>query len=51
MKKEFNNCPSFMRDRELYGFDWLEHVTAIPAPLVLVTSYKSNGKTNATMQS
>lgn len=51
MKKEFNSCPSFMRDKELYGFDWLEHVTAIPAPLVLVTSYKSNGKTNATMQS
>lgn len=35
----------------MYGFDWKEHVLAIPSPLVLVTSYKANGKTNATMQS
>ncbi|WP_238483683.1 flavin reductase family protein [Anaerosporobacter faecicola] len=51
MKKEFRICPNFMKDRNLYGFDWLEHVTAIPSPLVLVTCYKGNGKTNAIMQS
>lgn len=51
MKKEFYNSPYFMHSKESYGFDWLEHVTAIPSPLVLVTNYKSNGKTNATLQS
>ncbi len=25
---------------EWWGFHWLEHVTAIPAPLALVTGYK-----------
>lgn len=49
MKKEFINCPSCFEGQEMYGFDWKEHVVAIPAPLVVVTSYKANGKTNATM--
>lgn len=35
----------------MYGFNWKEHVLAIPSPLVVVTTYKNNGKTNATMQS
>ena len=51
MKKEFTDCPSCFEGQEMYGFDWKEHVVAIPSPLVVVTSYKENGKTNATMQS
>ncbi|MBO5209591.1 MAG: flavin reductase [Lachnospiraceae bacterium] len=51
MKKEFKNCPACFEGKELYGFDWKEHVVAIPSPLVVVTSYKANGKTNATLQS
>lgn len=51
MKKEFNARPSFLREREMYGFDWKEHVVALPSPLVVVTTYKECGKTNATMQS
>lgn len=51
MKKEFINCPSCFDGQEMYEFDWKEHVVAIPSPLVVVTSYKENGKTNATMQS
>ncbi len=51
MKKEFKTAPSCLEGKEMYGFDWKEHVTAIPSPLVVVTSYKENGKTNATMQS
>jgi len=51
MKKEFSTCPTTIDEKGLYGFAWQEFVTAIPTPLVLVTSYKDNGKTNATMQS
>lgn len=51
MKKEINIEPSCFEGKEMYGFDWKEHVTAIPSPLVVVTTYKANGKTNATMQS
>lgn len=51
MKKEFRECPSCFTGQEMYGFDWKEHVTAIPSPLAVVTTYKDNGKTNATMQS
>lgn len=50
-KKQFFEIPHELKDREWYGFNWLEHVTAIPAPLVLVTGYKQNGAANATMQS
>lgn len=51
MKKEFSTCPTKIDESNMYGFAWQEFVTAIPTPLVLVTSYKDNGKTNATMQS
>lgn len=51
MKKEFSACPPAFEGKELYGFSWMEHVLAIPSPLVLVTTYKSNGKPNATLQS
>lgn len=51
MKKEFDRCPDTINEAELYGFSWMENVLSIPSPLVLVTSYKENGKENATMQS
>lgn len=51
MKKEFFECPEVFKDHNFYGFDWLEFLTAIPSPLALVTSYKSNGKANGSMQS
>ena len=34
-----------------FGFDWKEFVMGIPTPMFLVTTYKSNGQPNATMQS
>lgn len=51
MKKEYSQAPETIDERELYGFSWMEFVAAIPSPLMVVTSYKENGKTNATMQS
>ena len=51
MKREFSTCPPGIHEETLYGFSWMEHVAAIPSPLVVVTSYKSNGLPNATMQS
>ncbi len=50
-KQQFSTVPDFLKDRQWWGFDWLEHVTAIPGPLALVTGYKSNGMANGTMQS
>ena len=49
MKKEISNCPELLKEE--YGFSWMEHVLAIPSPLVTVTTYKKNGLSNATMQS
>ena len=49
MKKEISNCPELLKEE--YGFSWMEHVLAIPSPLVTVTTYKKNGLPNATMQS
>lgn len=40
-----------MAQMETYGFSWMDFVTAIPAPLFVVTSYKSNGRPNACLQS
>lgn len=51
MKKEYATFPKSMREMETYGFSWMEFVTAIPAPLFVVTSFKSNGKPNACLQS
>ncbi len=51
MKIEMNRTPNCFLDQQMYGFDWKEYVLAIPAPLVVVSTYKSDGKTNATMQS
>ena len=51
MKKEYSNIPDSMANMETYGFSWMDFVTAIPSPLFVVTSYKSNGMPNACMQS
>ena len=51
MKYEYYSTPDKMKHLETWGFNWLEFVTSIPTPMFLVTSYKSNGKANACMQS
>lgn len=51
MKKEYSVMPKSMAEVEAYGFSWMDFVTAIPAPLFVVTSYKSNGMPNACLQS
>lgn len=38
MKKEMSVCPKNLHEE--YGFSWMEHVLAIPSPLVNVTTYK-----------
>ena len=51
MKKEYSSLPQSMANLETYGFSWMEFVISIPAPLFVVTSYKSNSKPNACLQS
>lgn len=54
MKKEFPVKPDAIREiwpGELTAFSWKDFVTAIPSPLFVITSYKSNGKENACLQS
>ncbi len=51
MKNNYYLTPDQMKNLESWGFNWLEFVTSIPAPMFLVTSYKENGKANACMQS
>lgn len=51
MKYQYYETPENMKGLEAWGFSWLEFVTSIPAPMFLVTTYKTNGKTNACMQS
>ena len=51
MKYTYYETPENMQGLEAWGFSWLEFVTSIPTPMFLVTTYKSNGKTNACMQS
>lgn len=51
MKREYSTIPESMSEMETYGFSWMEFVTAIPSPLFVVTTYKSNGKPNACLQS
>ena len=51
MKRQYSAVPETMKALESWGFNWLEFVTSIPAPMFLVTSQKSNGKANACMQS
>lgn len=56
MKKFYDKIPSSLHGTyaefsKNFGFDWKEFVMGIPTPMFLVTTYKSNGMTNATMQS
>lgn len=52
MKRDFKECPACIDQGRLFGFKaWQEYVAAVPAPLVAVIGYKSNGKANVTMQS
>ena len=51
MKKEYRAKPQSMKSIPTYGFSWVDFVTAIPSPLFVVTSYKSNGLPNACLQS
>jgi flavin reductase (DIM6/NTAB) family NADH-FMN oxidoreductase RutF len=51
MKREYAVAPPSMETMQTYGFSWMDFVTAIPAPLFLATTWKSNGKTNACLQS
>lgn len=51
MKKEYSVIPKSMSEMETYGFSWMEFLTAIPSHLFVVTTYKSNGKPNACLQS
>ena len=51
MKKTYNTVPESMKNMEMYGFHWMEFVISVPSPLYIITSYKSNGKSNACMQS
>lgn len=51
MKREYATMPESMADMEKWGFSWADYVTAIPAPLFLITTYKSNGLPNASLHS
>ena len=51
MKKTYSALPASMKNMEMYGFHWMEFVLSIPSPLYIITSYKSNGLSNACMQS
>lgn len=54
MKREFDTMPETFQEvwpGEFESFSWQDFLTAIPSPLFLVTTYKSNGKENACMQS
>ena len=56
MKQHYNEIPSSLHGTYAefssnFGFDWKEFVMGIPTPMFLVTTYKSNGQPNATMQS
>lgn len=53
MKKEISKPKQMVElyPGELSSFSWHDFVTAIPTPLFLITTYKSNGKENACLQS
>ena len=56
MKYAYREMPEGMRGTfgdvsRSFGFSWKEFVVTVPSPLFLVTTYKSNGKPNACMQS
>ena len=46
MKKEISTKPEAITEQwpgELTSFSWQDFVTAIPSPLFLISTYKSNG--------
>ena len=52
MKQDFKECPGTIDKGRLFGFkSWQEHVAAVASPLAAVSGYKSNGRSNLTMQS
>ncbi len=56
MKYHYKNMPESMKGTygdfsKNFGFSWMEFVATVPAPMFLVTTYKSNGMPNACMQS
>ena len=51
MKNEYYTIPESLKNIDFYGFSWIDFVTSIPSPLFVVTTYKSNGKPNACLQS
>ena len=56
MKQHYKEMPSSLQGTYAefsrnFGFDWKEFIMGIPTPMFLVTTYKSNGQPNATMQS
>ncbi len=53
MKHHYKNMPETMKGRfeDFYGFSWKELVMTVPSAMFLVTTYKSNGQPNASMQS
>ena len=51
MKKEYSTLPPSLANMESFGFSWHEFVASIPSPLFVATTYKSNGKANACLQS
>jgi len=56
VKKEFSSMPPTFKSKyqeydEFAMFSWHDFLTAIPSPLFVVTSYKTNGKENACLQS
>ena len=54
VKIELSSKPEKIEEfwpEELIAFSWEDFVTAIPSPLFLISTYKSNGKENACLQS
>ncbi|MCL2363758.1 MAG: flavin reductase [Defluviitaleaceae bacterium] len=54
MKKEFSTQPASFTETwpgELDMFSWKDLLAGIPAPLLVVTGWKANGKENACLQS
>ena len=54
MKREFSEKPEAFKENwlgEFTLFSWEDFLTAIPSTIFLATSYKSNGKENACLQS
>lgn len=54
MKKEFSSKPESFTETwegQMEWFSWHYYLAAVPSPVFLVTSYKSNGTENAALQS